>query len=49
MITFIRWLCIVMWAFLGLYELVFKEKIDKLNYGLMWLCLMFELMGNLFE
>ena len=42
-------LCLIIWAIVGLCELFFLKKTDKLTFGAMWLCLMLQLIGNLFE
>ena len=47
--TIINWISLLLWAIIGLYELFFSKKLDKLIFGAMWFCLILQLTGNLLE
>ena len=40
---------LVMWLIIGLINLIFVKDISKLSYGLLWIVLIIQLIGNLAE
>ena len=38
---------LVMWLIIGLINLIFVQDIPKLSYGLLWVVLIIQLIGNL--
>jgi hypothetical protein len=40
---------LIMWIIIGLINLIFSEDVSKLNYGLMWVVLICELIRNLVD
>ena len=42
-------IAIVLWFITGLGNLILFEKISKFNYGVLWFCLMFNLVINAFR
>ena len=40
---------IVMWLIIGLINLIFVQDISKISYGILWIVLIIQLIGNLAE